>query len=189
MWSSTTRRLPCCIGICVNRPPRRKVRSTAAVCASTSPTSSGCSRGRASRAISLSRATSNTQVLSSWRTSPPASSRDSASSALRWATPARSATSSVVPPPSRTAAATLSRSSSASSAKAARASSTPPVSRLGERDRLVDLGGALRQLGLLAVDLVGVVLVGLHQVLEVDAGHVEHAHLGVALLHFLAPQT
>src|SRR4051794_14971125 len=56
-------------------------------------------------------------------------------------------------------------------------------------DGLVDFLGPTLQSSAFPVELVRQFLVTAHQGVEVDTGHVEHAHLGVALLHLLAPET
>src|SRR3954453_15549937 len=156
MWSRTTSRLLCCIGICVSRPPRRNVRSTDAVSMSTSPTSSGPSRGRASRAISLSRATSKTHVPSSCVTRPLASRRVNASSTRGFVRAVAAPTSSAVRRPRTTAPATRMPSSSASTASAASASSTSAMRPIVTQPRTtsVDRLTSLRQLDLTGDDAV-----------------------------------
>src|SRR5205823_14064074 len=55
-------------------------------------------------------------------------------------------------------------------------------------DRLVDLPLARDQFAVLLFDPLGLVLVVLHQLRQVDAGHVQHAHVEICSLHLLAPQ-
>src|SRR3954451_6678623 len=69
---------------------------------------------------------------------------------------------------------------------------TDPVcgTSVGSRgDGLVDFLGPTIQSGAFAVELVRELLVTAHQRIEVDTRHIEYAHIGVALLHLLAPKT
>src|SRR5690348_9702445 len=56
------------------------------------------------------------------------------------------------------------------------------------RDHLVHLDGPGSHLGVCLIQRLGLILVGLHKRLDVEAGHVEHAHVPEGLLHLVAPQ-
>ena len=56
------------------------------------------------------------------------------------------------------------------------------------RDHLVHLESPAGHLGMCRVQRVGLIFIGLHQRLDVEAGHVVDAHVRERLLHLVAPQ-
>src|SRR6201999_1111544 len=63
-----------------------------------------------------------------------------------------------------------------------------PESASAGRDHLVYLDGPVGHLGVCPFQRLGLILIGLHQRLDVEAGHVEHTYVPEGVLHLVAPQ-